>query len=892
MRRGTLREEVSRGVGRIIALQLIATLFLVLIVSFGAGYYAFKTDLDNKQKVIGARVSAEISTIASSLDALVQSPVLWTALSDTTDPEAFLNPLLQSLNRADSYRIGILDYEGEAFRVPEDFYLTESDYQHITEEFTNSPNFSALKLLMVDKPDTGAHVVMMLPIVSPMSQSIVGFAVGVYSIDRTLRQMQISQNLQVEIGFTPESVAGSDRLFEMSEVSRELVVSPTGSVLFFVRVTESYRSALLVFLLLAAALLLIGYMISRVGNRWATSLAARMLSGFEGLLMLTRQIVKGDLVSLPAPSGSADIAEIQSTLAELLTQQAKSLDELKTAASVFATAGEAILVTDTEGTVIDVNPALLAITGYQRDQLVGKRAGQLYRANQSSRGDDDISTALAKTGSWRGETHFYDAHGAAIPVQLAVSRVTDAEGRERGQVAVFTDIREIKEAEDKLRFLAYRDSMTKLPNFRGFLDILEDRLARDGAHLHPFFLIYIDLDHLKRINDLYGHKKGDDLIQVAATQLSASLPSGHVLCRGSGSKFAAIVNFNSENERQEIQSIIDRSFRVQISLPERESIRTTISAGITAFPEYGDSVMQILQQADAALAEVRHGRAERKIHWFSAELGERIRRRTAIKAALPQAVASGQIVAHYQPEVEIPSGRVVGFEALARWEDPVLGRVVPDEFIPVAEEDHLIDLLTGSIISQVLRELPQLRKRFPGATVAVNVSPKLFAGRRVLNSLLSFALDDDDLLSGLILEITENELTTQVSHFLPQLQTIRGVGVKVAIDDFGKGYSSLSRLSNMPLDKLKIDAAFVAGIHNQVNANIVNVIIALGATLNLTVTAEGVETQDQMLALVAAGCRRAQGWYYARALPLEEVLALESPIKEPVQETVRKPVTQ
>jgi len=880
MSSGTLREEVSRGVGRIIALQLIATLFLVLIVSFGAGYYAFKTDLENKQKVIGTRVSAEISTIASSLDALVQSPVLWTALSDTTDPEAFLNPLLQSLNRADAYRVGILDYEGEAFRVPDDFYLNASDYQHITKEFINSPNFSALKLLMVDKPDTGSHVLMMLPIISPMSQSIVGFAIGVYSIDRALQQMQLSSGLGVSIWFgSPDYVAGADRLFEMSGVSRELVVSPSGSVVFYVRVTESYRSALLVFLFLASALVLIGYMVSRLGNRWATSLAARMLSGFEGLLLLTRQIVKGDLVSLPSPSGSADIAEIQSTLAELLTQQAKSVDELKTAASVFATAGEAILVTDTNGNVIDVNPALLAITGYQRSQLVGKRAGQLYRANQSSRGDGDITTALAKTGSWRGETHFYDALGVAIPVQLAVSRVTDTEGRERGQVAVFTDIRKIKEAEEKLRFLAYRDSMTTLPNFRGFLDILEDRVGRDDAHLHPFFLIYIDLDHLKRVNDLYGHKKGDELIQLAAKHLSTNLPSGHVLCRGSGSKFAAIVSFNSADERQEIQNIIDRSFRVQISLPDRESVRTTISAGITAFPEHGDSVMQLLQQADVALAEVRYGRAERKIHWFSAELGERMSRRMAIKAALPQAITSGLIVAHYQPEVEIPSGRIVGFEALARWDDPVLGRVVPDEFIPVAEEDHLIDLLTGTIISQVLKELPQLRKRFPGASVAVNVSPKLFAGRRVLNSLLSFALEDDDLLSGLILEITENELTTQVSHFLPQLQTIRGVGVKIAIDDFGKGYSSLSRLSNMPLDKLKIDAAFVAGIHNQVNANIVNVIIALGATLNLTVTAEGVETQDQMLALVAAGCRRAQGWYYARALTLEDALALQSPIK-------------
>jgi len=883
MSSGTLREEVSRGVGRIIALQLVATFVLVLVVSFAAGYYAIKTDLENRQEVVGARISAEISTIVGSLDALVQSPVLWTALSDTTDPEAFLNPLLQSLNRADAYRVGILDFEGKVFLVPDDFFPDESHYRHITKEFSESLYDVALRLLAVEQSEFGAHVLMMLPIVSPMSQSIVGFTLGVYSIDRALRQMQLSPDVRVAIGFgSPDSVAVEPGagVFELSRVSRQLVVSPSGSVMFYVRVTDSYRNELLVFLFFTIALLLIGYLVRRWGNRWATSLSARMLSRFEELLMMTRQIVRGDTVTLPVASGSDDIAEIQSTLADLLTQQARSLDELKTAASVFATAGEAILVTDKEGKIVDVNPALLAITGYQREQLVGQQAGLLYRSHENSHVDDGIPKALARTGNWRGETFFYDALGVAVPVQLAVSRVTDSEGNERGQVAVFTDIREIKEAEEKLRFLAYRDSMTKLPNFQGFLDILEVRLSLDDAHLKPFFLIYIDLQNLKRVNDLYGHKKGDYLIQAAAKELSVNLPPGHILCRGSGSKFAAIVDFNNDDERQELRGMIDANLRLQISVSDHENVWTSIGAGVTEFPLYGGSVMQMLQQADAALTEVRHGRATHKIQWFSTALGDRMSRRMAIKEALPEAVAAGQIVAHYQPEVEIPSGRIVGFEALARWEDPVLGRVAPDEFISLAEEDDLIDLVTVSMISQVLHDLPLLRRQFPGVSVAVNVSPKLFVGRRFIKTLFKLAGNDDDLLSGLILEITENEFTAQVSHFLPQLQTIRGVGVKVAIDDFGKGYSSLSRLSNMPLDKLKIDSAFVAAINNTVNANIVNVIIAMGKTLHLTVVAEGVETQDQMLALVAAGCRRAQGWYYAKALPIGKALELQSPINE------------
>lgn len=872
-----LQEEVRQGVGRVIGLQLVFTLFLVLSVALSVGYYAISTRLDYKSNLIGTRISAEISAISSSLEALAQSPLLWTALTDTTDRDAYLTPLLESLNRSDAFRLAVLDYQGRPFALPADSRLDVEDYQRIAKARQEVPR---IRFDVINKPGAGDQVLIQLPIVSPMSQSVVGHAVGLYGIDRTLRQLQLGYDTQVVVSFTDSlaMVKPGQEFLQLASSKRESVVTPTGEFTFYVQVAESYQRVVLVFVLLTAAILLVGLYIRGLGRRWAAAFSERTLARLESLLSLSRRIVRGEKVAMPDVVGSDEISEIQLTLGKLLTHQASTLDQLKTAARVFQTAGEAILVTDQQGLIVDVNPALLEITRYAKDELIGQQAGKLYRGNEQHPGDDRIVTALAAEGSWRGETVFYDRSGQAIPAQLAVSRVFDTEGLERGQVAVFTDIREIKVAEAKLRDLAYRDPLTGLPNYRAFSELVQSRLSQEDAHTRPFLLIFLDLDRLKQINDLHGHEKGDEMIRAAAKHFTEALPPGHVLCRRSGDEFLALVDFSDEEERDRIQEMLDKRLcRFSVSIDSEDSAAAA-SAGVSVFPHHGASFKLLLQQADAALFEVKRGRAASKVAWYSDRLGEKMARRLAIETSLPRAIQSRLIVPHYQPEVEIPTGRIVGFEALARWQDPQLGRVAPDEFIPIAEESQLIGALTQSILHQALTDLPALRLAHPGCTVAVNISPRLFANRRIVEMLTDFAEPDDDVLSGLVVEVTESEFSLQMNTLVTQLQTLRGLGVKIAIDDFGKGYSSLSRLSNMPLDKLKIDSSFVAGLGNSVNLNIVDVILALARALHLSVTAEGVETQQQMNALIAAGCRCAQGWHFARAMPLEEALRLPSPI--------------
>jgi diguanylate cyclase (GGDEF)-like protein len=311
-------------------------------------------------------------------------------------------------------------------------------------------------------------------------------------------------------------------------------------------------------------------------------------------------------------------------------------------------------------------------------------------------------------------------------------------GEEEGQVAVFTDIREIKEAEEKLRRYAYQDVLTGLPNYRAFAEALGRRVTSENAADHPFILIFIDLDRLKQINDFYGHEKGDQVIQDLAGHISDVLPPGHLLCRRSGDEFLAIVDYENDEELETLRRRLDRRLDSYMITIEMETLTTSISAGVTIFPTFSRHYATLLQQADAALYEAKRDRANRRVVWFTSALGEKIERRLKIESVLEKAIISGKIIAHYQPEVEMPSGKVVGFEALARWHDPILGDVGPAEFIEIAEENGLIGQLTRSIVTQVFDAIPSIRAHVPGASISFNVSPQLFINRNITNMLSQY----------------------------------------------------------------------------------------------------------------------------------------------------------
>lgn len=874
-----LRDEVTGGVSRLIGVQLLFTLVILVVVTIGGGYYLLETELNYKKRLVSNRISTEISTIASSLDALANSPVLWTALTDTTDEDAYLTPLLQSLNRSEAFKVSILDYKGREIVAPAGRLVTESHYQTFVDRRVGERGLS-FSVLSVDGHDDFIGV--LFPIVSPLSNTVVGHALSTYSIGKSVSQLGLAEDIKVDLSFESPNprVDGSDwqfrGLFNIATMAREVITTPRGDFIFYVEITESYREAVLWFLAVLMTILIGGFVALHSGRRWALGLTRRTLARFEQLLELSRQIVQGKPVEPLVDDRGDEISEIRATLGKLLTEQRQTLEQLKTSASVFMTAGEAIMITAVDGEIVDVNPALLEITGYERSELIGHQAGKLYRSGQGSAPSAIIKKALEKEGQWRGETVFYDASDSVIPVQLAVTRVYDESQQEKGQVAVFTDIREIKAAEEQLRRYAYQDVLTGLPNYRAFSDSITARLNTEDAAKHPFLLIFIDLDRLKQINDLFGHERGDQVIQDVADHISGVLPQGHLLCRRSGDEFLAVVDFKDEDELDDIKRRLDRRLSAYSVAIEMETLHTTISAGVTIFPTFSQSLPVLLQQADAALYESKRDHSQKKVVWYTETMGDKISRRLKIETILEKAIANGAIVAHYQPEVEMPSGKVIGFEALARWEDPVLGRVTPDEFIPVAEDNGLIWALTESIASQVLDAMPLIRQHIKDASVSMNVAPQLFLGRQITDLLIDLMDERQTDLDGLVIEVTESDLSQNLGVLVSQLNTIRGLGVKIAIDDFGKGHSSLSRLINMPLDKLKIDSSFVSGNGNRVQKDIIDVIMTLSRQLKLSVTAEGVETEEQMLVLVEAGCHQAQGWYYEKALPLDQALKIPS----------------
>jgi len=409
--------------------------------------------------------------------------------------------------------------------------------------------------------------------------------------------------------------------------------------------------------------------------------------------------------------------------------------------------------------------------------------------------------------------------------------------------------------------------------YRSFARAIEQRLVEPNTQDRPFVLLSIDVARLNWYDQDYDFRRNSPTNRALINTLGQLLPASHLLCRRSQTSFLALVDMSPNTNRHTINQ---RIYGLDV-LPIDDTVRLSIAGGVTVgatqFPRHGADLRALIEQADRACIEAKRYETRQKILWYSPRLLKRQKRRHDIGIALRHAVYERQIQAHYQPEVEIPSGRTIGFEALARWHCPGYGAVSAQEFIEAAEEKNLIVPLTSHMLELVLADLPKLKARFADATVALNISPKLFVNALIVNIVQDLS-DKHQLPKGLVFEITENELPMRLSHLTAQLRTLRGLGLKIALDDFGQGYSSLSRLSNLPLDTLKIDASLVLRNREGINDKIIQMIVSLGRVLGLAVIAEGLETGAQQQCLLDAGCNQAQGWYYSRALPIDQVLQL------------------
>src|SRR5581483_5726360 len=459
--------------------------------------------------------------------------------------------------------------------------------------------------------------------------------------------------------------------------------------------------------------------------------------------------------------------------------------------------------------------------------------------------------------------------GSAIDVAV-YSRAITRDGVAAVLAAVI-DITERKRAEARVAHMAHHDVLTGLPNRLLLRLRMDEMLARSRRSGDGAAVLCIDLDNFKGVNDTLGHGCGDELLQQAARRLRSVLREGDVAARLGGDEFTILLP-----DVLQLQHVSAVAERVIATLSEPylcgdQQVMVGASIGIALAPGDGDDPDKLLMSADMALYRAK---AEGKgtFRFFEADMDARLQARRRLELELRHAMAAGEIEVHYQPLVELATGRISGMEALVRWPHPERGYVPPSEFIPVAEETGLI----ASLGSYVLRRACADATRWPAhSRLAVNLSPLQFRIGNVFLAVDSALREAGLAPSRLELEITETVLLEKADHVLSTLHALRALGVRISMDDFGTGYSSLSYLRSFPFDKIKIDRSFIKDLDaNPDSQAIVRAILSLGSSLGITITAEGIERESELSRLSAEGCNEGQGYLLGRAQPQDAVMAL------------------
>ncbi|KIF80629.1 two-component system response regulator [Noviherbaspirillum autotrophicum] len=465
----------------------------------------------------------------------------------------------------------------------------------------------------------------------------------------------------------------------------------------------------------------------------------------------------------------------------------------------------------------------------------------------------------------RGERHL-ESEASVIP---------DAAGKVAQVVMVSRDITDRKEMEAYILHQSFHDTLTGLPNRL----LLEDRMRQATANLGrqhaPVAVLFIDLDRFKDINDTLGHASGDRLLQEVAERLGRCVREGDTVARLSGDEFVVLLaGLHDVQDAALVANKIVRTVAEPCLIGGRE-LRVSPSIGIAIFPDDGQNMEELLRNADTAMYHAKQeGRG--RYSFFAARMNEAADQRLAVGSALQRAIQEGEFVLYYQPKISAVDGELRGFEALIRWPQPDGEWMSPGTFIPIAEETGRIEPIGKWALHEAARQIKQWIEA--GATccpIAVNVSARQFHQASLMRDIQT-ALQRTGIPPGLLeAELTESAVMADPAKTIQALHQIRDLGVSISVDDFGTGYSSLAYLKRFPLDKLKVDAAFVRDIATDPDdAAIVSAIITLAHSLNLTVIAEGVETADQMAFLIEHGCDEMQGHYFSKPVPSEEALEM------------------
>ncbi|MFD0874238.1 bifunctional diguanylate cyclase/phosphodiesterase [Massilia pinisoli] len=555
-----------------------------------------------------------------------------------------------------------------------------------------------------------------------------------------------------------------------------------------------------------------------------------------------------------------------------ITERRQAEEKLRLSATVLEHIADGVMVIDVHGRIVATNPAFTQITGYTESEAVGTHSNLTRMMGDDAGLHEALWAGLAEAGFWRGEIHNRRKNGEAYLEWLTVSAVRDDHDAVTHYVCVFSDITKVKESQDKLDHLAHHDPLTGLPNRLLFHDRLQHamvRAARDGRQLAVMF---IDLDRFKTVNDTLGHHIGDELLKQVAGELAQCLRAGDTLARLGGDEFIVLLeDVDGASGARHVAEKLMRLFERPVVVSDYE-LFVTGSVGISLFPHDAVDMNVLIRNADVAMYQAKaRGRNGYQLYVPSmdGDGAERLR----MEGLLRRAIERGEIHLHYQPQVDIDTGRLTGAEALVRWHSPELGHVPPVRFIPLAEDIGFIGQLGAWVLEQACRQVVCWESAgLHVPKIAVNLSGRQF-DRGSLAPLVARVLADTGLApQRLQLEVTESVIMN-TSDALQYINDLHALGVELAIDDFGTGYSSLAYLKQLPVQTLKIDRSFIKDIPADKDDEAIAVaIVQLGKSLDLAVIGEGVETAEQAAFLLRHGCRRAQGYLYGRPMAPGELL--------------------
>jgi len=564
---------------------------------------------------------------------------------------------------------------------------------------------------------------------------------------------------------------------------------------------------------------------------------------------------------------------------KLRENEQKMIKELHIASYAFESQ-EAMTITDTNGNIIKVNKAFEEITGYTAQEVIGKNPNILKSDKQSQDFYVNMWNDLKKYGKWKGEIYNKRKNGEIYPEILSITAIKNKHGETTNYLAQFLDISHLKQLQKEAEFKAEHDPLTSLTNRSKLKEETKKAFiyGKKNNIQHTFF--FLDIDNFKYINDFYGHATGDDILIEIASRLKQCAKDGDIVARLGGDEFAMLSfdtgkeEFESIQQATQIAKIIQKIMKQPI-LIDGQAFEITFSIGIKIFPNHENRYEEVISHADIAMYKAKKA-GKNNFAFFDTELDLELKQFSILEKEIKKAIKNKEFKPYYQPKVDIATNKMIGMEALVRWEHPTKGIISPDKFLPIINETKSVYIFETMLIEQILQHISGWQKDIQtfNHTIAINITPESFQNENFIpflkNSLKKYHINPNIIE----LELIENTFMSDMEQAISKIKILKSIGIKFSIDDFGTGYSSLTYLQKLPIDHIKIDKSFIMDINKQSNKEIVKMIINFAKLFNLKVVAEGVENIKTLKFLQSFGCDYYQGYFFSRAISHQEIQEL------------------